>query len=441
MKTMSRTMLLLAALLMAVSLVSAQTAQRGLMMVSIDGMRPDYVTAADEHHLKIPNLRQIAKTGASATKVIGVLPTVTYPSHTTLVTGVWPSKHGIPNNVAFDPTEQNLDGWNWYFEDIRVPTLWDAAAHAGSINFVIPEFWRARDADDSKLMRAVSTPGLIAELEPRLGPYLNDSDTAIQTDWSRTHYAEAMVRAKHARFVTVHLAALDHIEHDTGPFSAQSNAALEEIDQMVGVLSKAMRDEAPAAGIAIVSDHGFDHIERRVNLRTALVKAGLLTPNPKPAGILSPGVTEWKAEAWPASASFIIVLKNRSDKNTGAAVEKLLHELAANPANGIQQVLNRKEIAALGGSQSADFWVDLKSGFAAGGSLTGPLVIDIKPGGTHGYSPSHPEMRAAFLMAGPGIQPGLNVGEIDMRSIAPTLAKFLAVPFPSADLPALGIFH
>ena len=94
------------ALLLALPL-SAQS----LLLISIDGMRPDYVLKADEHGLKIPHLRKLLKDGAHATGVRGVLPTVTYPSHTTILTGVWPVKHHIYSNVVFDPLDLNLAGW------------------------------------------------------------------------------------------------------------------------------------------------------------------------------------------------------------------------------------------------------------------------------------------------------------------------------------------
>jgi len=102
-----------------------------LVMISIDGLRPDYITAADAHGAKVPNLRRFMKEGTYADGVQGVVPTVTYPSHTTLITGVWPAKHGILANATFDPLRKNAEGWYWYSEDIQVPTLWDAAAKAG----------------------------------------------------------------------------------------------------------------------------------------------------------------------------------------------------------------------------------------------------------------------------------------------------------------------
>jgi predicted AlkP superfamily pyrophosphatase or phosphodiesterase len=116
---MSRVALL--AVLLSLSALAAQTApDRALLVISIDGMRPDYVSAADRHGLKIPNLRRISATGAHARGVRGVLPTVTYPSHTTMMTGVRPAKHGIYENTTFDPLGRNLSGWYWYSEAIQV---------------------------------------------------------------------------------------------------------------------------------------------------------------------------------------------------------------------------------------------------------------------------------------------------------------------------------
>ena len=72
-------------------------------------------------------------------------------------------------------------------------------------------------------------------------------------------------------------------------------------------------------------------------------------------------------------------------------------------------------------------------------TLVDALVLAIKPGGTHGYAPSHPEMLASFLIAGPGIRRNFDLGEIDMRSIAPTLVAWLGASLTTGDLPALDI--
>ena len=202
MKAISRVFLcsLIAALAVMAQPGAAQEKQAPLLvMISVDGLRPDYVTAADSHGAKIPNLRRFLKEGTYADGVSGVIPTVTYPSHTTLVTGVWPEKHGIWGNTTFDPLQKNYQGWYWYAEDIRVTTLWDAASQAGrttaavqwpvtagaKITWNIPEFWRAGTAEDAKLLRVVATPGLLDEGAAEIGPYRGGIDTSTDGDEAR----------------------------------------------------------------------------------------------------------------------------------------------------------------------------------------------------------------------------------------------------------------
>ena len=87
----------------------------------------------------------------------------------------------------------------------------------------------------------------------------------------------------------------------------------------------------------------------------------------------------------------------------------------------------------MGGYPTASFLVDLKPGFQMEFSFSGPVHRDSAPGGTHGYLPEHAEMRASFFVTGAGIAHGRNLGVIDMRQIAPTLAKVLGVSLPSAE--------
>jgi predicted AlkP superfamily pyrophosphatase or phosphodiesterase len=432
---------------------SAQTPGKALLLISIDGMHPDYLLRADEFKLKIPILRRILREGSHASGVRSVLPTVTYPSHTTILTGVWPVKHGIFNNVTFDPLEKNLAGWYWYAEDIRVPTLWQAASKAGyvtgsvswpvsvgapGVQYDIPEVWRAETADDFKLLRAVATPRLQTELQKYAGPYVMDLDNAIPGDRARARYASAMVLHKGVRFLTLHLASLDHLEHAAGPYSARAFEALEEIDNLVGQVEQSFQEAKTSLAVCIVSDHGFARTDHALNLNVAFVKAGLMTPNPKRSA-RAPGISDWKAEPWMAGGSAAIVLKDPKDGETAAKVEQLLRALAADPDNGIAAILDAKAIEKLGGPPNAIFVVDMRPGYALGSAMDGPLVRSTKVSGTHGYAPTHPELLASFVIAGPGIRKGADLGEIDMRSIAPTLAKYLQVSLPAADLPALDL--
>jgi hypothetical protein len=411
-----------------------------LLLISIDGLRPDYVTAADAHGAKVPNLRRFLTEGAFAQGVVGVIPTVTYPSHTTLITGTAPATHGILANTTFDPLRENRGGWYWYSEDIRVATLWDAAARAGlstasvqwpvsvgaRVTWNIPEFWRAGTADDAKLLRAVSTPGLLAELEPDLGPY--PRALTPESDDQRTRYAAAILEKKRPNLLTLHLVSLDHVQHTTGPFSAETMATLERVDAAVGTLRAVAERLAPGgAFVAVVSDHGFGKTTKQLNLHAEFRRVGLITVGGQGR------VTDWKAMPWTAGGAIAIVLKDPADAATTAEVRALLDRLAADPAHGIDRVLDAAALRDRGGFPTAAFLVGLKPDWDAGSSLSGPLVGAPSVAGMHGHLPDLPDLHAAFFVVGPGVPAGRALGVIDMRDIATTLARRLGLALPAAE--------
>jgi len=431
-----------AALFLAVPVLVAQEKPPLLVVISVDGLRPDYVTAADAHSSKVPNLRKVLKEGAHAEGVVGVVPTVTYPSHTTLLTGVWPAKHGILANSTFDPLQKNYQGWYWYAEDIRVPTLWDAAAQAGrttasvqwpvsvgaNITWNIPEFWRAGTPEDEKLLRVVSTKGMLQEASAELGPYRGGTDASVDGDDVRAKYAVWILEKKRPALLTLHLTALDHIQHETGPFSEESLAALERIDAAIGAVRKAAEKLAPGGVLlAVVSDHGFVKYDQQLNLFAAFRVANLFSVDEKEK------IRDWRAMPWTAGGSAAIVLKDPLDRATLGDVDRLLSRLAADPANGIDRILEADELHKRGGYPSASFFVSLKPGWKTGTSLAGPIVANVKPGGTHGQLPDVTELRSSFFLSGPGVPTGKDLGVIDMRDIAPTLAKAAGLSLPAAD--------
>jgi len=430
-----------------------------LLMISIDGLRPDYISNADQHGLKIPVLRALFAQGAHAAGVRGVLPTSTYPSHTTLVTGVAPARHGILGNHPFGAEAEGLDIWYYYSEDLHATTLWDAATAAGrvvasvswpvtvgapSIRYNIPEIMLTRTDEDLKLTRGAATPGLMAELAARAGPYLSDAQKPVARDWARARYGLEVIRLKKPGFFTVHFAATDHFQHRSGPFTPAVLAALEEIDTMIGQLVAAMREQDPATTFCIVSDHGFSRVDHFCYLDAAFVEGKLVTLKGPGKTIEKAGIAKWVARTWPAGGSAAIVLHDPADAAARTKVKALLERLAADPANGIAHVLDEAEVKAMGGAPTAQFWVDLKPGYQTSGALDAKMVAPtiasaVSPRGTHGYSPEHAEMNATFILTGPGIR-AVELPQIDMRGIAPTLAKVMGVDFPSAERPALDVF-
>ena len=439
----------------AAVLLATNAAAAPVLLISIDGLKPEYVTQADEHGLKVPNLGRFISEGTHADGVVGVVPTVTYPSHTTIITGVAPSEHGVISNTTFDPLLKNHAGWYWYGQAIRAQTLWEAASRAGlttaSINwpvtveargvrYLIPEYWRAETQDDLRLIEALSRPdGWLQQLEEKLGPYTNGNETSVAGDEIRTRYSIEIIESTKPGLMTIHLSALDETEHETGPFSKESCQTLEALDGMIGRIAAAATKADPKTVVAIVSDHGFIATEQRVNLAVPFVQAGLITLG-KPDGISGARtVSEWLASPWPAGGMAGVMLKDPADAAARDRVGRMLQNLVADPESGIARVLTAAAIGKLGGFPDAAFLVELKPGYQLGYAFSGPLVTPAPSTGMHGYLPDRPEMRASFFIMGPGIARGKQLGVVDMRQIAPTLAAILGVPLPAATQPKLAV--
>jgi predicted AlkP superfamily pyrophosphatase or phosphodiesterase len=432
--------------------VSSQAQTPSVLMISIDGLRPDYVTQADQHQLRIPNLRRFLAEGTYADGVTGVLPTLTYPSHTTLVTGVAPAVHGISSNTTFDPLFQNQVGWFWYAEQVHAQTLWQAAHARGivtaslnwpvtvdapGIDFNLPEYWRASTPDDLLLMRALAHPlGLQQQLEHELGPYIDGNTLTIESDATRTRFAVALLRQHHPGFFTVHLSSLDEEEHLTAPFSPDSNKTLEALDGMIGQLRDAALAANPDAVVVIVSDHGFARTDFHTNPYGPLLRAGLITLGKETGPLGTPVFTSWKATLWPAGGSAAIMVKDPADTASRDAILKIVHDLAADPANGIDRIVTGEELHQLGGFPQAIGLVLLKTGYQLGYTFSGPIVTPAPSTGMHGYLPSNPEMRSSFFVMGKGIAPHKDLGLIDMRQIAPAVGSILGLTFnPAGQIP------
>ncbi len=450
----------LAALLLAAAAIQPAAAA-SVLMISVDGMKPEYVLQADAHGLKIPFLRSVLQGGTYADGVTGVWPTVTYPSHTTLLTGVTPVEHGIINNVNFDPRRTFDGAWYWYAAQIKARTLWQAAHEAGlstasigwpvsvgatAVDTLIPEYWRssrpAADADpaDAELIAALCLPKtLLADLQPRLGPYMAGNDPGPAGDVIKTRYALEVLRSRKPAFMTLHLSALDEEEHAHGPFSAEANAELELLDADLRELFAAAQANDPNAVVLIVSDHGFTRITRRLNLLPAFISAGLIDATVDPQSHAA-SIISWKADPWPAGGMAAVVLHEPAEAQTAQQVRALLQSLKADERNGIDKILEGDAIKQRGGFPDAAFLITMKLGFYVTADPTGDLLTELKgTPGSHGFSPQFPEMRASFFMMGPGIARHRDLGLIDMRQIAPTVAQLLNVKLPAAGLAPLPV--
>ena len=438
---------LLVTLTLWAAIVSAQTipeqrAIRRVIIVSVDGLMPATYASPDAYGLKIPTLREIVKSGAWSPGVRSVFPTVTYPAHTSIATGTNPSTHGIVSNVAWDPLEKNHRGWRWYAEDIRAPTLWDAARAGGlhtalvswpvtvgaSATALVPEVWRAGTEDDIKLVRALATPGLLDAVEKRFPNFRAGYAPPNVKDESLTDIAVHLIETLRPHLLMLHIFRVDNQQHVHGPFSAQALAAVEDADQQIARLIAVAKQAGVwnETALIVVSDHGFARISQRVRPGILLFEKELVTLDQRNR------ITGWKASVAASGGYAYIYVKDPNDAATRKTLLEIFPPLAGKSGSGIRRVYPQNEIRDKGGDPSAYLALEAAEGFEIIGGYRGDYISPSTLAGTHGYDPERPEMQASFLAYGPAVALG-KIERARLIDVAPTVARWLGLELNKAE--------
>jgi predicted AlkP superfamily pyrophosphatase or phosphodiesterase len=412
-----------------------------VVVVTIDGLVPDSYLNPAAHGLSVPTLRSLVERGASSDGALSVFPSVTYPSHTSIASGVVPARHGVFTNASFDPLGKNQDAWRWYAEDVTAPRVWDVAFAAGyttalidwpvtvgaKATYHVPEFWRAKQPDDVKLIRALSTPGLLERVSAAYPDFRAGFRAQDVTDEAGTDIAEYLLLNARPHLMFLHVWQVDAAQHASGLFSREANGAIENADRQLARLLAAV-ERAGIAGetaFVVVSDHGFANVTRCVNPRFLVQQAGLLTFDAKGA------VTAWQADVLGATGAAYVYLNQPHDAALEARVRDVFEHARASGTGGIARVYSAAEIATLGGDPAAFLALEPELGTYFGTSRdtyeTPPVYKAV-----HGYDPRRPEMKASLLLYGAGVPHGKLEGA-RLVDVAPTVAHWLGLTLPNAD--------
>ena len=366
-----------------------------LLVVSVDGLDQRYL---ENLTLKIPNLRRILREGEFSAGVTGIVPTVTWPSHTTILTGTDAWSHGILSNRR--PAEEGGD-YYWSVNLLRRPTLLDAAAKAGlktatitwpvtvdaPVAFNLPEYFKRRKGgsmDTASICSKAKPAALCSDITAKFPSFPQE----WMDDRTRTLATRYLIQRADAVFV--HLVDLDSEAHDNGPFTPEAHAVVERTDELIGDMLAAL----PSGGrFVLVSDHGFERAVKNVNLAFAAARDKVTGIDPRGGFVIADT---------PAAAAWLRGLS---------------------PEYGIGRQIPPEEVARL-----APRWKDRSVFEPATGIWFGPGndVLFGKPheAGNHGHWPTR--YRSVYAAWGPGI-PARRLPEMRLTEITNRLASLLSV--------------
>ena len=440
--------LALAVTLLAPAFALDPASDRIVVLISVDGLAHYYF---DDPKAEMPTIRQLAAEGARAEKMKCSMPTVTWPNHTTLVTGVNPGRHGVIGNSYFDRAKGAVvslipDPLFNKDEIVKTPTIYDVAKAAGlkTAAIIWPASrgaqtldWTVPDVFTDELFQKYGTPSMLAEFKTAGIPYEK------QGEWCKTGKGEDrdrmyarmldfVVRTHRPNVALLHLVEVDHVEHAKGPQSPEAYAAVKFADERVREVWEELQKSFPGKATLIVSsDHGFFPYQQQIQPNVLLRKEGLLTAE---GTKITGGQVRSVGQG---GATFLYVL---DQANRDGLIARLADKFK--DVEGVELVITPKDFGKYGlvdpqkDSRMADVVLSAKKGYSFSDSLAGDLLVtpkteDVK--GTHGYDPNQDGLHGTFVAWGAGIKAGSKLGTINNTDVAPTMAALLGLKMPDPD--------
>ena len=368
-----------------------QVAKPSLLLVSFDGFRADYLDRFD-----LPNFRRFIARGARAEAMRPVFPAITFPNHYSLVTGLYPGRHGIVENSFFDPVrnaaysfrnDATVTDGTWYGGEpiwvtgetqgmVAACFFWPGSEAA--IKGVRPTFWNKYD-----------------------GTISNGVRVATVIDWLR------LPPARRPHIITLYFSDVDSASHRAPIESGDVEKAVIAMDAALGLLLDGI-DSLPERDRVIVmltSDHGMANTSAA---QTVQLGSLVDTSNIRPS--FSGPVTGLHVTGGPDRARAV-----RDQLNA-----KLTHGRAYLRAD-LPERYHLRETPRAG-----DVVVVMNEGWTMATSIITRGLIQ-NAWGEHGWSPDEASMRAIFLIAGPGIRRGITIPEVENVDVYPLMTELLGL--------------
>lgn len=409
------------------------------MLFSIDAFRPEF---CQDQRWPMPTLQQLASEGAYAERVRSVFPALTYPAHTTMVTGALPARHGIAHNRPFEPGGQSGRSL-WEASHIAVPTLWQTVRAAGwtERRRVLAGYRGRRDrlerarrvacrrrrfdggdpcCDDSAwALRRVGARGA--------GPFRpeNFSIRRLGREDRVGAIAAYLLERYRPTLLLVHCIGTDHVQHERGRDNPMVRRAVGAADRAIGQVLETVERLGLRARTAfvLVGDHGSAAIHTQLRPNIWLVEAGLMEDRPDRG--------RWRATFFASGGSAFLVLREPADQAAAALVRQAL-DAQPRGVRSLFRVIDRDELNALGADPRAPLALAASPGVEIHKAASSP-VLSARTGAAHGYLPDEPAMHTGFVAGGAGIRAGVVVPELRLEQVAPLVAALLGIAFNAPD--------
>ena len=428
-----------------------------LVIISMDAM----ITEDLANLAQLPTFSAWLKNAACVRSVRSIYPTLTYPCHTTMITGVYPNRHGVTSNEPFMPGRLPLP-WNFYHDIVRCRDLFDICKANGlttasvgwpvtgnhpSVDWLVDEIWTVDREWTAESMRETLLGAGTSEdvFDHAVAPHiaLRVPRQQPESSFFNINVGCEILRRYRPDVLAIHTGNFDNYRHREGVFGNLNLRAAKESDEMLHRIMEALAEngDADTCNIVVTSDHGQMDCTRIAHPNVLLREHGFITIDD------SGNVTDWKAWCLPMGMSVQVHLCDPSDDALKAQIRGLFQRLCKEGTGGFSRMYTVEETAheeRLGGEDGNGFSFVLETDnhtkFAS--SWTGPYIrpVPVSPtsdrAGGHGYHPSKGPC-PPFLGCGPAFRKGITLETARLVDEAPTFAAILGLEMPDIDGKAL----
>jgi predicted AlkP superfamily pyrophosphatase or phosphodiesterase len=367
-----------------------QLAKHYVILISFDGFRYDYA-----QRYQTQNILALETKGAWAPEgMIPAFPSVTYPNHYTLVTGLYPGHHGIVQNEFYDPQR----GESYRYTDPKSAN--DGTWYGGTPLWVLAEQQGMRSA-------SIFWPASAANIQGVLPTYYMKYDDKFTNDMRMQRALEwlRLPADQRPHFITLYFGDVDHYGHKYGPDSPELINTVHELDSELGRLMQGLKTINLPVDVIVVADHGMAQVPPKwIELDQRGLDVSLLE---KYWGTLLYAKTEEGAK-------------------------KIYEELQPGPEYKVYRHADLPERLHLSMNPRIGDPVIYPLGPYAIHVNNNPKYPAPDPG-AHGFDPAVvPEMKALFVAAGPEIRANLKVPSFENVNIYPLIAHMLGLDYSAA---------
>lgn len=411
-----------------------------VVIISLDGVyEDDFVKICNKEAFKY-----LISNGSYSKQVTTIYPTLTYPIHTSIITGVYANKHGVIHNNDLQPgVEANKQRWFWYSDEVKKISLFDLAWEKNmrtcglfwpvtgnaKITYNIPEILALEGENQSLKILKAGTSNYLLRQEIKYSK-IRKGINQPELDKFTTKVAVDTIINKKPNLLAMHLVAVDYLRHSYGVWSKEADSALDVYNNSILEVINATKKAGTYNDtiFVITTDHGLIDVNTNIYINNILENKGFIKRKD--------GNIEYTAYSQSTGLGAFIYVKDNNEVII-EKVRKLFVNLSKCKKYGIEKVFNKEELRRLNADESYAFAIEAKTGFAFKDDFSDYEIKNQKDLGkkyaTHGYSPLKEGYKNVFIVSGKGIKNNYDIGEMNIVDIAPTVSRILGMEFDEVD--------